>query len=68
LKCVAAEVWKRSFGQLMWEMKKYYLRFKEERPILHIIKQRRGNWVVHILRRKCLLKYIIEGEIEGTGR
>jgi hypothetical protein len=26
------------------------------------------NWIGHILRRHCLLKHVIEGKIEGTGR
>jgi hypothetical protein len=40
-------------------------RVKEKRNILHTIKRRRANWIVHILRRKCLLKRIIKGKIEG---
>jgi hypothetical protein len=27
-----------------------------------------ANWIVHILRRDCLLKQIIEGKIDGMGR
>jgi len=46
--------------------------FKEERNILHVIKGRKANWLGHILRGNCLLKYIteikIEGRIEMTGR
>ena len=26
------------------------------------------NWIYHILRRNCILKYVIEGKIEGTGK
>jgi hypothetical protein len=48
------------------------LRVKGERNILHTIKRRKFNWIGHILRRNCLLNYIIEGKIEGrievTGR
>jgi len=44
----------------------------EERNILNTIKQRKTNCIGHILRRNCLLKHVIEGEIEGrievTGR
>jgi hypothetical protein len=40
-------------------------RVKEERNILHTIKRRKANWIVHILRRKCLLKHVIEGKLEG---
>jgi hypothetical protein len=41
---------------------------KEERNILHTIKRRKANWIGHILRRNCLLKHVIEGKIEMTGR
>jgi hypothetical protein len=47
-------------------------RVKEERNILHTIKRRKATWIGHILRRKCLLKHVIEGKLEGriemTGR
>ena len=49
----------------MWEMKKYYLRVKEQRNILHEISKRKANWIGHILRRNCLLQQVIEGEIKG---
>jgi hypothetical protein len=37
-------------------------RVKEERNILHTIKSRK---ISRILRRKCLLRHVIEGKIEG---
>ena len=40
-------------------------RGKEERNTIHTIKERKSNWTGHILRRNCLPKYLIEGEIEG---
>jgi hypothetical protein len=47
-------------------------RVKEERNIVHTIKRRKANWIVHILRRNCLLQHVIEGKleerIEMTGR
>jgi len=49
-------------------------RVKEQRNIIHIctVKRRKANWIGHILRVNCLLKYVIEGKIEGrvevTGR
>jgi hypothetical protein len=47
-------------------------RVKEERNIVHTIKRRKANWIGHILRRNCLLKHVIEGQLEGrietTGR
>jgi hypothetical protein len=48
------------------------LRVKEQRNILHEISKRKSNWIVHILRRNCLLRQVIEGKIKGgievTGR
>ena len=43
-------------------------RVKEERDILHTVKRRKSNWVGNILRRNCLLKYVIEGILEWVGR
>jgi hypothetical protein len=31
-------------------------------------KRRKTNWISYILRRTCLLKHVIEGRIEMTGR
>jgi hypothetical protein len=48
------------------------LRVKWQRNILHEISKRKANWIGHILRRNCLLQWVIEGKIkaerEGTGR
>jgi hypothetical protein len=48
------------------------LRVKEQRNILHKISKRKANWIGHILRRNCLLRQVIErninGGIEMTGR
>jgi hypothetical protein len=41
------------------------LRVNEQRNILHEISKRKANWIGHILRRKCLLKQVIEGKIKG---
>ena len=52
----------------MWEMKKYYLRVKEQRwqkYILHEIRKRKANWIGHILRRNCLLQRVIEERLKG---
>jgi len=38
---------------------------KEERNILQTVKRRDVNWIGHIWRRNCLLKHVIEGNIEG---
>jgi hypothetical protein len=40
-------------------------RVKEQRNILHEISKRYVNWIGHILRRKCLLRQVIEGNIKG---
>jgi hypothetical protein len=36
---------------------------KEERNILRTIKRMQANWIGHILRRNCLLKSYIEGNV-----
>jgi hypothetical protein len=41
---------------------------KEGKDILHAIQRREASWVSHNLRVNCLLKHVIEGKIEGTGR
>ena len=41
------------------------LRVNEQRNILHEIRQRKANWIGHILRRNCLLQQVIEGKIKG---
>ena len=41
------------------------LRVSEQRNILHEIRERKVNWIGHILRRNCLLKHVIEGKIKG---
>jgi hypothetical protein len=40
-------------------------RVKEERNVLNAIKKRKANWIGHILHRSCLLKHVIEGQLEG---
>jgi hypothetical protein len=40
-------------------------RVKEERNILQTIKRRMATWIGHVLIRNCLLKGVIEGNIEG---
>ena len=41
---------------------------KEERNVLHTIERRKANCTGHFLRSKLLLKHVIEGKIQGTGR
>ena len=40
-------------------------RANEQRNILHEIRNRKANWIGHILRRNCLLQQVIEGKIKG---
>ena len=39
-------------------------RVNEERNIIHTVKGKKVDWIGHILRRNCLLKYVMEGKIE----
>jgi hypothetical protein len=39
-------------------------RVKEERNILQTVNRRKANWIGHILRRNCLLKHVLVGNIE----
>jgi hypothetical protein len=41
------------------------LRVNEQRNILHEIRNRKANWIGHILCRNCRLKQVIEGNIKG---
>jgi hypothetical protein len=41
------------------------LRVNEQRNILHEIRERKANWIGHILRRNCLIKQVIKGKIKG---
>ena len=38
-------------------------RVNEERNIFRTLKTRKDNWIGHILRRSCLLRHVIGGEI-----
>jgi len=55
LKYGAGEGWRRSVGPIMWEMKTCYLESRKRKAI----------WIGHILRRKCLLRQVIEEKIKG---
>ena len=48
------------------------LRVNEQRNVLHEIRKQKTNWIGHILHKNCLLKQVIEGNIQGemevTGR
>ena len=40
-------------------------RVKEERNIQQITKRKNAIWIGYILSRNCLLKHVIEGNVEG---
>jgi hypothetical protein len=69
--------WRRTekIGWTDLERNKVLLRDKEQRNIVHTVKRRTVNWIVHILHRNChlrRLKHVIDGKVEGrlevTGR
>jgi hypothetical protein len=39
------------------------LQGKEERNILHTVREKRANWSAHILCMNCLLKHVTEEKI-----
>ena len=41
------------------------LRVNEQRNILHEIRKRKAKWIGYTLRRNCLLKQVIEGNIKA---
>jgi hypothetical protein len=41
------------------------LRVKEQRNILHETSKWKANWIGHILRRNCLLQWVIKGKIKS---
>ena len=75
--CTSFEMWcQRRMEKISWtdhvRNEEVLLRVKEQRNILHEIRKRKANWIGHILRRNCLLQWVIEGKIQGgievTGR
>ena len=45
--------------------KEVLLRVNEQRNILYEIRKWKANLIGHILRRNCLLKQVIEGNVKG---
>jgi hypothetical protein len=43
-------------------------RVKEESNILLTVQLKKANWVGHIVHTNCLLKHVIGGKTEMTGR
>ena len=52
--------WRRSVGLIVWRTKKCYMEAS-----LQTVKRRKATWIGHIWRTNCLLKHVIEGQIEG---
>ena len=42
-------------------------RVKFDSNIQNTLQRRKANWIGHILRKNCLLKYVIEGKVELKG-
>ena len=59
LKCGAGEGWRRVKYEVLHK-------FEGKRNIVYTVKRRKVNWIGHILRWNCLLKYVIEGKIEES--
>ena len=55
--------WWRRMENISWtdqvRNEEVLLRVNEQRNILHEIRQRKANWIGHILRRNCLLQQVI---------
>jgi hypothetical protein len=47
-------------------LKKGAMAFKKPENISESIWRRKAKWIGHSLRRNCLLKYVIEGKVDGT--
>ena len=56
-------------GKISWtdhvRNEEVLLRVKDQRNILHEISKQKANWIGHILCKKCLLQWVIEGKIKG---
>jgi len=63
LTCGAGEGWRRSVGPIVWNMKKYFTETLQ-RNIVQTRKNRKANWIGHILREYCPLTHVIGGQIE----
>jgi hypothetical protein len=58
--------WRRT-EKVSWadRVRKEVLHMVKERYVLHTIERRKAIWTGHILRTNCLLKHVIDGELEG---
>jgi hypothetical protein len=44
------------------------IRIEEERRLVNLIRERKRNWIGHVVRGEGLLKDVIEGQMEGSKR
>jgi hypothetical protein len=44
---------------------KYYIESRRKEPLTYNKKRRKANWIGHILHRKCHVKHVIGGKMEG---
>ena len=65
-KCGVEARWRLS-GPIVWKIKKVLQQSKTKGASCIQQKGTEADWIGHILRRNCLLKYVIKGKIEGTG-
>jgi hypothetical protein len=61
--------YRREMEKISWtgrvRTEKVLHRIKQKMNILHTINRRKANWIGHILRGNCLLKHVIEENVEG---
>jgi hypothetical protein len=66
-KCFAGEGWIRSLVPITWKTKTYGIESRRKERC-YIQKTNKHNWIGNILRRNCLLRYVIEGKAERQRR
>jgi hypothetical protein len=68
LECFEMWCWRR-MEKISWtehvRKEEVLLRGKEQRNILHEKRERKANWIGHILRRNCFLQRVIEEKYKG---
>jgi len=67
-KCCVGEGWIRSLVPFMWKTKTYEIESRRKERCYIQKNTHTHNWIVNILRRNCLLRYVIEGKAERKRR
>jgi hypothetical protein len=62
LKCGAGNCWGKSFGPSMCRMKEYYKQSRRKRT--SYIQKVKPKRIGHFLPKNCVVKHVIEGQIE----